>query len=199
MKQLSKHKRPKRWGRFALFGVACGAMFVAIALGSGAYAMGLENRDSFCASCHTEPESHYYQQSQEASAATLAAFHAQQSVHCIDCHSGDGPFGRVEGLWQGTQDSIAYYRNHYHDPAITTNPLGDASCTKCHASVLTDGGFNNHFHAFLPRWQSIDPQAARCVDCHASHPTASSDQTYLVVAQVQSVCQECHFRLGEGD
>jgi hypothetical protein len=199
MKQLTQRKQSSRRVRIVLLSVAIAAVIVMFAVGGGAYALSLENRDSFCASCHTQPENRYYQQSLEAKATTLAAFHAQNGINCIGCHSGGGPFGRLEGLQQGTQDLLAFYSNHYHDPAITTHQLGDGSCTKCHASTLTGAGFNNHYHRFLPQWQRIDPQAEHCVDCHTSHANASPDRTYLVVAQVQSICQECHFRLGEGE
>ena len=53
--------------------------FVLLALlsaaGGVALALNLENHDAFCASCHTEPESRYFQQSQDKSAPTLASFH----------------------------------------------------------------------------------------------------------------------------
>jgi predicted CXXCH cytochrome family protein len=177
--------------------LVAGSLSLFAMAGGTAYAIQQENHDVFCASCHTEPESQYYQQSLQQNSTTLAAFHAQKSVRCIDCHSGGGPLGRVEGLSQGAQDLSAYYSRHYHTPAITLNKLGDDSCTKCHAQTLSRGGFNNHFHGLLPRWQSVDPNAAHCVDCHTSHPTADPAQGYLTTAQVQMVCQNCHRALGE--
>jgi predicted CXXCH cytochrome family protein len=134
----------------------------------------------------------------EKSAPTLAAFHTQKQVRCIDCHSGGGPLGRATGLEQGFQDLTTYYSGNYHKPAVTLNKLGDDSCTKCHEQTLTQGGFNNHFHSLLARWQSADPQAAHCVDCHTAHPAADSAQGYLVTAPVRTVCQQCHAKLGEG-
>jgi len=178
--------------------VVC-ALAVVVVMGGTAYALQLENHDSFCASCHTEPESRYYQQSLEKNAATLAAFHTQKSVRCIDCHSGGGVFGRAEGLSQGASDLTAYLIGHYHNPAITQNKLGDDSCTKCHAGVMSGGGFNNHFHVLLARWQSVDPNAGHCVDCHTAHPAGDSAQGYLAVTPVQQVCQNCHAVLREGE
>jgi hypothetical protein len=174
------------------------AVAIVVAAGGTTYALQLEDRNAFCASCHTEPEAKYYQQSLDTNAATLAAFHAQKSVRCIDCHSGGGIFGRAKGLSQGTSDLLAYLSGHYHNPAITQNKLGDDSCTKCHANVMSGSGFDNHFHILLPRWQSVDPNAAHCVDCHTSHPAADSAQGYLATATVDRVCQNCHTAAGAG-
>lgn len=174
-----------------------GVVAAIVVISSTAYALDRENHDAFCASCHTQPEVQYYQQSLDEQPATLAAFHAQEGVRCIDCHSGGSKFGRAEGLQQGAQDLIAYYSGHYHDPAITTSKLSDDSCTKCHADVTTGRSFNNHFHIFLPRWQNVDPNAAHCIDCHTSHPAASSSQAYLTETTVTTVCRHCHAVLAE--
>jgi hypothetical protein len=187
------------WTRIVVFGVpVIAGLAIIAAIGSTAYALQLENHDAFCASCHTQPESQYFQQSLQQAAPTLAAFHTQKDVRCIDCHSGSGPFGRMVGLSQGTQDLIAYYSGHYHTPAITTNKLSDGSCTKCHADIATLGGFNNHFHRFLAEWQAVDPNAAHCMDCHTSHSTADPTQGYLAQTTVQAVCQACHAVAGRG-
>lgn len=166
------------------------------AAGGTAYAIQQENQDAFCASCHTEPESKYYQASLAPSALDLAAFHAQKQARCIDCHSGGGVFGRAEGLAQGAQDLVAYQSGHYHAPAIPLNKLGDGSCLKCHADVAANQGFNNHFHAFLSRWQSVDSNAAHCVDCHVSHQQGDPKQQFLVTQTVQKICQDCHSVVG---
>jgi predicted CXXCH cytochrome family protein len=196
---LERWRSLKGWPRIAALGALVIAVIGIIAASGGtAYAIQLENQDGFCASCHTQPEVIYYQQSQAKDAASLAVFHTQKGVLCIDCHSGGGPLGRVDGLSQGAQDAVAYYSGHYRTPAVTTSPLGDGSCTKCHADSMNQQNFNNHFHVFLARWQSIDPNAAHCVDCHNSHPTAASAQQYLDSAAVQAVCGQCHTALGAG-
>lgn len=190
----------KGWTRVA----ATAALIVAVvgiigAAGGTAYAISLENQDGFCASCHTQPETTYYEQSQAQASASLAAFHAQKGVRCIDCHSGGGIFGRVDGLTQGARDALVYYGGHYQNPAITTSPLGDGSCTKCHEDSMSRRDFNNHFHVFLARWQGVDANAAHCVDCHSSHPAGTSTQQYLNATAVRAVCQQCHTALGAGE
>jgi hypothetical protein len=196
-----KRKKPRllRWPLAVTVSLASFCLLVLLGAGGVAYALNLEDHDSFCASCHTEPESRYFQQSQDKSAPTLASFHAQKGVRCIDCHSSSGPLGRLTGLSQGSQDLVAYISGHYHSPAITLNKLDDGSCTKCHADVEANASFNNHFHAFLPRWQAVNPQAGRCVDCHTSHPIAASTQVYFNVPTVQAVCEGCHTALGRGE
>jgi predicted CXXCH cytochrome family protein len=175
-----------------------GLVVAIVAISGTAFALDRENHDAFCASCHTQPEVAYYQQSVAQNSATLAAFHTQEGVRCIDCHSAAGTFGRAAGLGQGAQDLFAYYGGHYHHPAITTSKLGDGSCLKCHSDVTANRSFNNHFHLFLARWQSVDPNAANCVDCHTSHPTGNPAQAYLAQATIVPVCQDCHQAVGEG-
>ncbi len=198
--QKRKGARLPGWPATASISLAgIGVLALLVAGGGVTFALNLENHDSFCASCHTEPESRYYQQSLDNSAPTLASFHTEKGVHCIDCHSAGGPFGRLAGLSQGNRDLIAYISGRYHNPAITLNKLGDGSCTKCHSGVEAIGGFNNHFHLFLPRWQAINAQAGRCVDCHTSHPVAASAQAYLDVPTVQAACEGCHAVLRRED
>jgi predicted CXXCH cytochrome family protein len=58
-----------------------------------------ESSDTFCVSCHTQPEQTYHRRSVEASAGAfavdLASYHYQQirgrggNIRCIDCHEGD--------------------------------------------------------------------------------------------------------------
>lgn len=175
---------------------------VAVVVGTVGGALALENQDSFCASCHTEPEVTYYQQSIQSRPATLAAFHAGKKSSCIDCHSGGGPFGRSKGLMQGWDDLTTYLSGNYRRPAITTNPLGDDSCTKCHDDIFVQRRgvrreLNGHYHAFLPRWQAADPSAARCTGCHQAHPAGSESLKYMATAPVNQVCDDCHRAMGE--
>lgn len=179
--------------------IAALAIGLLAATGGTVYALRLEENDAFCASCHTEPETRYYNQSAAPGAATLAAFHAHKDVRCIDCHSAGGTFGRADGLMQGAHDLLTFYSGRYHSPAITTSPLGDDSCLKCHADVTTRRSFNNHFHFFLARWQSTDANAASCIDCHGGHPETSASVRFMQPSRVNQVCQDCHQALSEGE
>lgn len=197
-KPLKQQKRAiPKW--LLVSGMVIAAVVLILAISGTTYALHLEENDGFCASCHTEPETTFFKQSQSSPGATLAAFHAQVPNHetrCIDCHSGGGTFGRAAGLMQGQTDLLAYYSGHYRAPAVTTNPLSDDSCLKCHGDIARRGDFQNHFHRFLSQWQSIDPNAARCTTCHAAHSTTADAQTYLTVSTVQAVCNGCHRKAG---
>ncbi len=191
----------KRW----IVIIAVVAILAVIVPVGGTYAaLRMEESDAFCASCHTQPELDYYQQEQSSQAATLAAFHAHTpkgDVRCIDCHSGTGTFGRASGLEQGAHDLLAYLSGHYHSPAITTNPLSDASCIKCHADVLPAkvitraedvNSIQSHFHDFYPYWHQQDPNAASCEDCHTSHTTGLSGDQFINNGATAKVCDACH-------
>jgi len=159
----------------------------------------LEEHDSFCASCHTHPEQEFFNRSQQSPATDLASFHAQKGVLCIQCHAGKGIIGRTMGLIAGAQDLIAFWSGHYPSPAKMDTPLPDANCTRCHADVLDRRDFNNHFHFFLPQWQSIQPKnAAHCVSCHSSHTTAGkAADMFLIEQPTLQVCQQCHAIAGD--
>ncbi|HEX9075935.1 MAG TPA: hypothetical protein VF932_09155, partial [Anaerolineae bacterium] len=192
---------------------------VVIALGVGGVggSLLLENQDAFCASCHTQPEEKYYQQSLQAQATTLASFHVQKETRCIDCHSGGGALGRAQGLQQGLDDLMLYLSGTYKAPAITSNPLGDDSCVKCHPEVLVRGRrqppsqiqspiqgregrrMDGHYHVFLQRWQAADPRAGHCVNCHTSHTDGAADVGFMAQAPVQQVCDACHRGLNARD
>ncbi|HEX7976412.1 MAG TPA: cytochrome c3 family protein [Anaerolineales bacterium] len=158
-----------------------------------------ENRDPFCASCHTQPETVYYQREANTLAVDLASFHTAKQTRCIDCHSGSGPTGRVGALALGARDLLAFASGHYRQPSPQTRPIGDSNCLKCHADLQARQDFNNHFHVFLPRWQALDTHAAGCVDCHQSHTTnGDASLGYLNQQVTTQVCQRCHNFAGQG-
>jgi predicted CXXCH cytochrome family protein len=165
-----------------------------LSLGTGITAAQFENRDSFCASCHTQPESQYYQRNQTNQPVDLASFHAdQKQVRCIDCHSGKGTTGRINAMLLGANDLLAFVTRNYKQPAPLTRPITDAHCLKCHSDISQRRDFNNHFHVFLPQWQALDPKAATCVDCHQSHTTdGQASLSFLNQENTSQVCQRCH-------
>lgn len=179
------------------------AIYTAVALallgGGGLAAAHMEDSDSFCASCHTQPESTFYQRSQ-AAPVDLASAHAAKGVACIACHSGPGVGGRVGAMTLGAKDLVDYIVGHYSSPAVLTSHIGDAYCLKCHGDIGSSDAFNNHFHTLLPKWQQLDPaHAATCADCHASHATGGELQiAFLRQAPTLAICQRCHAFAGEG-
>jgi predicted CXXCH cytochrome family protein len=153
----------------------------------------LEERDSFCASCHTQPESTYFQRTQVAAVDLASQHHASATTRCIDCHSGPGFTGRAGAIALGARDLTAWVTHTDQQPAPLTVPVSDATCLKCHGDVVTTRNFNRHFHAFLARWQSVDNNAATCVSCHGGHTTdGQANLAFLQADRTQQVCDSCH-------
>ena len=198
----TRHKpssKMRRKGRLRWLALALFIPFIVSGL-AGFTATRFENHDSFCASCHTQPELEYYQRESKSSKMDLASFHTTKKTRCIDCHSGKGVIGRATALTLGARDLWAYVATHYPQPAPLTRSIPDANCLKCHTDVEKGQDFNNHFHIFLPKWQALDANAATCVDCHRSHTTdGDSALGYLNQAVTTQVCQECHNFAGEGE
>ncbi len=190
-------KSRRKLGLFLIVLIPLGLIILSTA--TAVTAMQFENRDDFCASCHSEPEATYFQR-EAANAVDLASFHATKDVHCIDCHSGPGLVpGRISALTLGAKDLLAWVTGTARQPAIHTRPIDDANCLKCHEQVTQQLEFNNHFHVFLSRWQAVDKNAATCVSCHQSHPTDGEAQlAFLNRDHTVSVCQSCHQTLGGG-
>lgn len=200
---MSKHRKASRKTRRPLGRRGIIALIVLgalVLLGTSAMVTGtqLEEHNNFCASCHTQDESTYYQQSL-APAIDLASFHETKGVSlCIDCHSGAGLAGRVGGLMAGTSDLISFISRHYPQPAVQEDPIGDGNCLKCHANVTQNRDINNHFHAFLAQWQAVAPSnAATCVSCHNGHNIKGDAQlAFLNKNDTMVICQQCHETVG---
>ncbi len=194
----------------ALMVLACGGLLL---VGGGfAFAATQEQHDSFCASCHTQPESTFYQRSTAGQPTDMASFHTTKNVNCIDCHSGSGVTGRMSAELLGARNAMLWYSGTAVQPAKLTLPIADANCIKCHQQTVTNQGQNGgegegreggsgHWHFFLARWQSRDPNAGSCVSCHPGHNTQVAFQGNLQgQPSVRAVCQACHQVLRrEGD
>lgn len=172
---------------------------------TGMIGVHMENNDAFCASCHTEPESTYFDRAHGGDKTVdLAAFHAvnnepAKSARCIDCHSGTGINGRLHAMSLGAYDALKYVSGNYPQPSIQTHPIGDENCLKCHADYAANQDFENHFHTFLPGWQANDPNAAHCVSCHQSHTKGDATTRFLDEQITVAVCQECHQLASEAE
>jgi nitrate/TMAO reductase-like tetraheme cytochrome c subunit len=196
---MSKSKGKSR-NSAALIALGGGLAVILLLAASGfAFAANKESKDSFCASCHTQPESTYVQRSVETPPVDLASAHTSKGTRCIDCHSGSGVFGRMGAEMMGARNAIAWYTHTATQPSHQTMPVSDENCLKCHQEVTARRDMNNHFHAFLSRWQAVDPKAATCVSCHGGHTTGGvADQRYMNVPNVQAECEACHNAIGEG-
>lgn len=170
---------------------------------AGVYTAGAqtESRDAFCASCHLEPETTYYQQSlRPQTAVTLAAFHAGEGTRCIDCHSGRWIPGRVRAQWVGLHNLLSYRAGDFGQPSRTTRPLGDSSCTKCHSDLTWTSERPGHYHSPQLRrsWGQNGGPVNRCAACHSPHRTFDTHTAaFLDEADVEAQCDACHDSLEE--
>lgn len=171
-------------------------------------AVTLENQDSFCASCHTEPESTYFHRSQ-SKPSDLASAHSQfnSTTRCIDCHSGLGANGRINSLKQGSVDLTAFIFGDYHQPAVTINPVGDQGCTKCHtnqdidftqpnASLVSTSRSHYHLNVYIEEWLSRQPnQSGSCAICHTAHVQGDPSLLFMEFTPTKDICEDCHISL----
>ncbi len=206
---LGKKKRT----RILYVVVALAAFGIVFTIAGFTFAATQEQHDSFCASCHTQPESTYFERSIAAQPVDLASFHTTQQVICIDCHSGAGITGRLSAELMGARNALLWYSGTAQQPAPLTIPISDASCLKCHQDVVSQqfvakeqitvpsgsqGGEReeaprNHWHIFLAEWQANSSTAATCVSCHGGHSTDGTAQFgYMVNQTVQQECDACH-------
>ncbi len=190
-----------------------------MAISGFGFAASQETHDAFCASCHTQPESTFFQRSSGPQPVDLASFHTVQKTRCIDCHSGQGLFGRVQAELMGARNALKWYTGTAIQPAVLTYAIGDQNCLKCHQQVTQQGfspqeqitvpsgvnagreggGRANHWHQFLARWQAASPTAGNCVSCHSGHAAGSTAQNGFMNAQnVQDTCNACHQVLRHG-
>jgi predicted CXXCH cytochrome family protein len=200
--------------------VAIAIVGILVAAGGFAFAATQESQDSFCGSCHTQPESTFLQQSTASQAVTLAAYHTPKETHCIDCHSGPGIAGRIQAELLGASNAFKWYTGTAVQPAVLLYPIADANCLKCHQAVTQRGfkpkepisvpgiraerggeeGGVGHWHQQLTRWQSTTANAGTCNSCHSGHLTTGNAQSGFMVSQtVKAVCDACHNVLRKED
>ena len=211
----------KRLFRILWILVGLVALGVVLAAAGFTFAASKETHDPFCASCHTQPESTFYQRSIDPQSIDLASYHMQQETRCIDCHSGVGILGRMRAELMGARNAATWYTGTAVQPAVLTVPVGDANCLKCHQDVTSRGytpknpitifggdreggeregeAGNNHWHELLARWQASGSQAGTCVSCHPGHTTDGTAQTgFQNTGTTRNECETCHRALGEG-
>jgi nitrate/TMAO reductase-like tetraheme cytochrome c subunit len=211
----------QRKKKFAIIPVliVAGILLVLMTAGGFAFAATQESHDPFCASCHTQPETTFFQRSTAGQPSDLASFHTTKDTLCIDCHSGQGIMGRVQAELLGASNAVKWYTGTAVQPAVLLFPISDQNCLKCHQNVTQRGyspkepitiqgvrfraggeGGINHWHEQLARWQATSATAGTCVTCHAGHTTGLTAQSGFMNAQtVQNTCDACHKVLRRGD
>jgi hypothetical protein len=176
-----------------------------------------EQHDSFCISCHTEPESDYYTRFQQAvtsgQAVDLASYHhrqvyppkspAAQNIRCIDCHGGEGLAGRTIVVSLAAWDALKYLTRTDHQPATLVFNVQNEACIKCHDQQVKLNLnkpripfiIDNHYH-----YQLFEPGAPfeACASCHPSHREGAEANQFQFRDVIIPVCEDCHRREGKG-
>jgi hypothetical protein len=185
----------RRWALFLAF-----AAFVVLA--GATTTIAVENRDSFCASCHLPPEATLVARASTSPARDLAAAHAllEPAVRCIDCHAGATPAHRLRGIPLAARDAAAFLSGNYTVVGEEYSPLGrqasypaGSACLDCHDDVLTRAEFEQHFHGLLD-----DPEAPElaCSICHRSHALRPAPDSFLTDQDSALGCNDCHAAMG---
>jgi Cytochrome c554 and c-prime len=193
--------RFKRWPV-----IVVAAFFGVIILGGVGFvgATALEEHDDFCASCHTVPETTYFQR---ATAATgnvnavvtdLASYHYQQAqakgqtFGCIECHRGDSSLmERFQTLALGGQDTITFLMGKA-DPTLAKTTINqpelvNAACVSCHTdTLLTVKGNATHFHNWLPQTAALIAQGKQLITSN------TNGRNRLRTVNTTITCTSCH-------
>ncbi len=169
-------------------------------------ALALEERDSFCASCHTVPETTYVDRATtvmanaNATIPDLATMHyhltqqKNQDFSCIDCHHGDATLGqRIQTLALGGRD-VLIYASGKGDPSIEKTQiyqpnLPNDACISCHTqTLLTMKGTDSHFHNFLPQTAALVASGKQLI----TSSTGGRRFGRLRTVDTSVTCTSCH-------
>ena len=163
--------------------------------------------DSFCVGCHTTPEKTYVDRSRSAMAGALAAdlasYHYQQihgqggTVHCIDCHQGNGNLGNhIEVLLLSARNGFSWLAGS-NDPKIEKlnlqiPQLANEPCVECHQKTLLLAGLNNHYHNMLPAAYELWLNGGRLIAPQGTQDVQAVIAAGLVKYDTNLVCTDCH-------
>lgn len=175
---------------------------LAALVGSVGFVSYQEQDDTFCASCHTQPETQFYQRAllavAQQNAPDLASFHhRKKDIRCIDCHVGEGALGRAAVVSIAAWDAFKYYTRLARQPAVVVIPVQNEACTKCHLDDIRKPGFENHEHNkyFDPK---ENPPVIACTHCHVTHRPGDEKQAYQFRDAILPRCEYCHAQMRRG-
>lgn len=210
-------KRKSRVRQFLIIAACIATAFAIVALAMGvASVTEAEKEDSFCASCHTEPEVTYVNRFAEAlhlGPTDLASYHharaksllvpLQPTMRCVDCHQGEGLLGRGIVLSIAAYDALKHLTGTAQQPAKIVFNIQNEACLKCHMQETHKFAdkpekpfiIDNHYHYkyFQPNTPTL-----QCVACHPAHLRASSLNGFQIRRITIPVCEACHQFQGRG-
>lgn len=170
--EVAEQQRRKQRGRIATLATATLFLLFAVSAVGFGVASALEEDDRFCISCHTIPETTYYNRAYiaydhlDTAPVDLASRHYQlaalrgEAFQCIACHRGDSSLGhRLATIALASKDTAIWFAGR-EDPTVEKSVksvvsaawLPNAACAACHsATLLNVAGLDNHFHTHLPQ------------------------------------------------
>jgi hypothetical protein len=175
-----------------------------------------EKQNTFCASCHTEPETtylHRFAAALNSNAPDLASYHHAvtesslspklPNMRCVDCHQGEGVAGRSIILTLAAYDSLKHFTRTAKQPATISFNIQNEACLKCHepdARKYADQPekpfiIDNHYH--YKYFQTGAPQL-QCVACHLSHVEGTHLNKFQFRRVTIPICEACHRFQGRG-
>jgi hypothetical protein len=99
----------------------------------------------------------------------------------------------------GLQNFLAFRSGKHTNPAVTTRPVGDGGCSKCHSDLTWVSDRPGHYHSpgLRRSWRSVGGPANTCEACHPSHnPIAPSDDHFMDTEQFETQYDDCQDRTG---
>jgi nitrate/TMAO reductase-like tetraheme cytochrome c subunit len=183
--------------------LALGALVAVLAVLGGVGFVSYQEQDNrFCISCHTQPETEYFDRNTRAdatqSAEDLASFHHRtKEIRCIDCHVGEGFFGRAQVVSIAAWDAFKHYTGLARQPATIVIPVQNEACVKCHEQDIQKTGFDNHYHNeyFDPK---LSPPFISCTHCHVTHRVGDERTAFQFRDAILPRCEYCHQQVGRG-
>ena len=177
-------------------------LILIILLGGVGFVSYQEQNDSFCGSCHTQPETEYLARNATAdatqSAPDLASFHhRKKDVRCIDCHVGEGVLGRATVVTLAAWDAFKHYTGLQQQPAHIVFAVQNEACLKCHLQDVSKPGFENHYHNLYYDPQ-LSPPPIQCVNCHVTHRLGDERTAFQFRDAILPRCEYCHQQVGKG-
>ncbi len=182
-------RRRRRWLPLLLVGVLGGSV---VAFGGSMVVTDyLEQRNTFCISCHLHEQKFADFHPVAGTQVTLAAAHNlpnDKNVKCIDCHIGATMTDKLIVKYLAARDTVTYLFGTFEEPQHLRFALGSRTCLKCHTSGGQNTAQDNAFHN-APHHTKMPPL---CYDCHTVHPPSSVETRFLRERTVRPLCDQCH-------
>jgi nitrate/TMAO reductase-like tetraheme cytochrome c subunit len=149
-------------------------------VGVSAYSLHATSQPSFCGNCHVmQPY--------------IDAWHGSThgEVNCEECHIPPGGAAFVGGKIGSIQVVIDYWRGNYDMDRSFSAVVSNASCLRCHESLVTEGPITTS-EGLIVDHRGIIRLGEKCMTCHS---TVAHEAVMPVGARTfptMQTCFKCH-------